>query len=144
MIMRILGVDPGSKYIGLAISDPTGTIANPLMVIEHRSKEVDADQIANQVKIHSVERIVIGQSIDAEGLPTFEGRKSTRLAGLLQRKVFRQVILWNEGFSTQDVRKAKIMMGVSKKDRKGHFDELAATIILQSYLDSLGIISENT
>ena len=59
MIMRILGVDPGSKYIGLAISDPTGTIANPLMVIEHRSKEVDADQIASKIMLSLRRKIAV-------------------------------------------------------------------------------------
>jgi putative Holliday junction resolvase len=134
--MRILAIDPGIRRIGLAISDPTGTIANPLMVLEHLSKEKDSERIAIQAELNSVNIIILGQSLDDVGLPSFEGRRSARLADMLRRLVSVPVILWNEGFSTKDARNARIMMGASKKQRSGHLDALAATIILQSYLDS--------
>jgi putative Holliday junction resolvase len=135
--MRILAIDPGIKHIGLAISDPSGTIANPLMVLEHQSKETDIESIILQVALNSVELIILGQSIDDNGIPTFEGRRSARLAEMLRRKVSVPVVLWNEGFSTQDARMARIKMGVSKKRRTGHMDAMAASVILQSYLDSI-------
>jgi putative Holliday junction resolvase len=133
--MRILAIDPGIKHIGLAISDPSGTIANPLMVLEHQSKETDIESIILQVALNSVELIILG--LDDNGIPTFEGRRSARLAEMLRRKVSVPVVLWNEGFSTQDARMARIKMGVSKKRRTGHMDAMAASVILQSYLDSI-------
>lgn len=134
--MRILAVDPGEKRIGIAISDLTGTIANPLTVIRHISRLNDATRIAQMTTIHEVDLIVIGQSLDENGQPSFEGRRAGRLADALHTQTDTPIILWDEGFSTQDARLARINMNVSRKKRSGHMDELAATVILQSYLDA--------
>ena len=134
--MRVLGVDPGSKRIGLAISDETGTIANPLMVIEHVRREADAAQVARIAAERGAALIVVGQSLDAEGKPTFEGRRAGRFAAALRRQTGLPVVLWDEAFSTQRARRARIEMGVSRARRAGHLDELAAAVILQSYLDA--------
>jgi putative holliday junction resolvase len=134
--MRILAVDPGSKRIGLAISDPTGTIANPLMVILHVARLVDAAVVAEQAASRSAELIVIGQSFDDNGAPSFEGRRSLRFAEALKTQTSIPVILWDESFTTQAARLARIEMGAARKKRSGHLDELAATALLQSYLDA--------
>ncbi len=134
--MRILGVDPGSKKLGVAISDPTGTIANPLTVLAHVSRPVDAASVAGLAAEHGAELIVIGQSFDEEGTPSFEGRRSARFAEALKTQTTLQVILWDESLTTQDARSARIQMGASRKHRAGHLDELAATVLLQSYLDA--------
>jgi putative Holliday junction resolvase len=134
--MRILAVDPGSKRIGLAISDQTGTIANPLMVVLHVARLVDAAVVAGQAAAHEAGLIVVGQSLDDEGNPTFEGRRAKRFAEALRTQTNVPVVLWDEGFTTQDARSARINLGVSRKKRSGHLDELAATILLQSYLNA--------
>jgi len=134
--MRILAVDPGSKRIGLAISDPTGTIANPLMVILHVARLVDAAAVAELAASHTAGLIVIGQSFDEDGNPSFEGRRSRRFAEALKTQTTIPVILWDESFTTQAARSARLQMGASRKNRSGHLDDLAATALLQSYLDS--------
>lgn len=134
--MRILGIDPGSKRIGVAISDPTGTIANPLTVINHVSRMSDASEITQLAERHKVKRIVVGQSLDEYGEPTLEGRRAARLAGAIREQSDLIVELWDESFSTQQARAARIAMGTRRKKRSGHMDEMAATIILQSYLDA--------
>lgn len=134
--MRIMSIDPGTKHLGLAISDPTGTIANPLMILKHVSREMDTDAIAREVLKYEVELIVIGQSLDDDGKPTYEGRRSIRLAQMLERKLSVPVKFWNESFSTRDAKSARVLMGGSRKRRAGHLDDLAATVILQSYLDA--------
>ena len=134
--MRILAVDPGSKRICLAISDPTGTIANPLTVIVHVARLVDAAAVADLAASRAAGLIVIGQSFDDEGNPSFEGRRSVRFAEALQTQTSIPVILWDESFTTQAARLARIQMGVARKSRSGHLDELAATALLQSYLDA--------
>lgn len=134
--MRILAVDPGEKRIGVALSDPTGTIANPLTVIRHTSRINDAARIAQMVTFHEVDLIVIGQSLDENGQPTFEGRRAGRFADVLHTQTDTPIILWDESFSTQDARSARINMNVSRRKRSGHLDELAATVILQSYLEA--------
>lgn len=134
--MRILGIDPGSKRIGVAISDPTGTIANPLTVISHVSRTSDASEISQLAEGHEAGKIVVGQSLDEYGEPTLEGRRAARLAGAIREKSGLSVELWDESFSTQQARAARIAMGTRRKKRSGHMDEMAATVILQSYLDA--------
>ncbi len=134
--MRILAVDPGSKRIGLAISDSTGTIANPLMVLDHVARQVDAAAVAELAKTNEAGLIVVGQSLDDDGHPTFEGRRAGRFAHALKTQTNLPVVFWDESFTTQDARAARIAMGVSRKNRLGHLDSVAATVLLQSYLDA--------
>jgi putative Holliday junction resolvase len=134
--VRILSVDPGSKRIGLAISDPSGTIANPLTVLDHRARLVDAASVADLARANRVVRIIVGQSLDDDGLPTFEGRRSARFAEALRTQTDLPVELWDEALTTRDARSARIALGVSRRRRSGHLDDLAATVLLQSYLDA--------
>ena len=134
--MRILAVDHGEKQIGLALSDPTATLASPLKVIKHVSRLMDAAQVANLASENEVALIVIGQSYDEEGKPNLAGRRAAKFAQALKEQTQIPVILWDESFSTQDARATRIEMGVSRKKRAGHLDELAAVMILKSYLEA--------
>ena len=134
--MRILAIDPGSKRIGLAISDPTGTIANPLTVLRHVSRLLDAATVAELASSNEAGLIVVGQSFDDDGHPSFEGRRSARFVEALKTQTAIPVVLWDESFTTQDARSARIQMGIARKNRSGHLDDLAATVLLQSYLDA--------
>ena len=133
--MRILGIDPGDKNIGVALSDPTGTIANPLTVIQHVSRPIDAATVAQLARENDVGKIIVGQSFDRDGKPNFQGRKAARLAAAIRTQTEIPVVLWDEAYSTKTARSARIAMGTTRSKRKGHLDELAATVILQSYLD---------
>jgi putative Holliday junction resolvase len=134
--MRILAVDHGEKRIGLALSDPTATIASPLKVIEHVSRAIDAAQVADLAAQNNVTLIVIGQSFDEEGSPNPAGRRAGRFADELKNQTNLPIELWDESFSTQDARSARIELGVSRKKRAGHQDVFAAVVILQSYLEA--------
>jgi putative Holliday junction resolvase len=134
--MRILAVDHGEKNIGLAISDPSATIASPLKVIKHVSRLLDAAQVANLASENDAALIVIGQSYDEEGKPNLAGRRAAKFAEALKEQTHIPVILWDESFSTQDARALTIEMGVSRRKRAGHMDELAAVMILKSYLEA--------
>jgi len=134
--MRILAIDHGEKQIGLALSDPTAMIASPLKVIRHVSRLMDAAQVANLASENNVILIVIGQSFDEEGKPNLAGRRAAKFAEALKEQTQVPIILWDESFSTQDARATRIEMGVSRKKRAGHVDELAAVMILRSYLDA--------
>ena len=136
MMGRILAVDPGEKRIGLAVSDPTGTIAGPYKVILHAARALDAALIAVEAADLGAVRIIVGQATDSEGLPSPEGRKAARLAEAIAGQTTLPVELWDESFSTQMARQARIAMGVSRNRRSGHMDDLAAAVILQSYLDA--------
>jgi len=134
--MRILAVDHGEKRIGLALSDPTATIASPLRVIKHVSRLLDAAQVANLANENDAVLIVIGQSFDEEGNPNLAGRRAAKFAEALKEQTNIPVELFDESFSTQDARATRIEMGVSRKQRSGHMDELAAVMILRSYIES--------
>lgn len=134
--MRILAVDHGEKRIGLALSDPTATIASTFKVIKHVSRVMDAAQVANLAAENEVALIVIGQSYDEEGNPNLAGRRAAKFAEALKEQTQIPIVLWDESFSTQDARATRIEMGVSRKERSGHMDELAAVMILKSYLDA--------
>ena len=139
--MRVLAVDPGEKRLGVAISDPTGTIANPLIILKHISRSINAAEIANLAAEHGAGLIVIGQALDADDQPTPQSRRAARLRQAIQEQTDLPVILWDESGSTQAARSAHIDMGLSRRQRRtrghGHLDDLAATVILQTYLDSL-------
>ena len=134
--MRILAVDHGEKRIGLALSDPTATLASPLLVIKHVSRILDAAQVAAIAVENEAGLIVIGQSFDEVGAPNLAGRRAAKFAEALREQTNIPVELFDESFSTQDARAARIELGVSRKKRAGHMDELAAVMILRSYIES--------
>ncbi len=138
--MRILAVDPGEKRIGLAISDPTGIIANPLTVLQHSARAIDAASIAQLAAEHEAGQIIVGASYDEEGQLTPQGRRAERLAQAIAAQTELPVALWDEAGSTQAARRASIELGVPARKRRqqghGHLDEIAATYILQTYLDA--------
>ncbi|HSV84951.1 MAG TPA: Holliday junction resolvase RuvX [Levilinea sp.] len=136
MSKRILGVDPGQKRIGLAISDPTATIANPLRVIPHVARTIDAAVIAQIASENDCVRIIVGQALDSEGNRGATARHSERLADEIRSQTELPVELWDESGSTQQARSAAIALRTPRRKRSGHLDEIAATIILQSYLDA--------
>jgi len=133
---RVLCVDPGEKRIGLAVSDLSGTIANPLKVLEHISRTIDAARIADLASECEAGLIVVGQPLDEDGQIGPQARKSQRLGEAIGLQTSTPVAYWDESGSTQTARKARIEMGVSRDHRKGHMDDIAATVILQTYLDA--------
>ena len=134
--MRILGIDPGEKRIGLAISDDLGIAANPLGVILHTSRQADVESILKIASDSGVERIVIGQSLDDDGNLTPSARKAIRLADEIRLLTDIPVVMVDEYGSTNEAQSAAIEMGIPRGRRKGHRDAIAALIILQRYLDS--------
>jgi putative Holliday junction resolvase len=134
--MRILCVDPGDKRIGLAISDPTATLARPFKVIHHTNRRADAAEIAEIAAAEQVSLIVIGQATDLDGKPNISGRKARRLAGAVRAHTQIPVILWDESHSTQAARQSRADLGIGKGKRRDHMDDRAAAVILQSYLDA--------
>ena len=134
--MRILAVDHGEKRIGLALSDPTATIASPLQVIKHTTRLMDAAQVANLASDNEVGLIIIGQSFDEEGTPNLAGRRAANFADVLKEQTDIPIELVDESFSTQDARSTVIEMGLPRKKRRGHHDALAAVMILRSYIES--------
>ena len=134
--MRILAVDPGEKRIGLALSDPTRTIANPFRIISHKSRKTDAAAIVDLAIESGAGLIIIGQALNADGEATYQSVRAERLAVEIRSQTDIEVLLWDESGSTQAVREAQVTMGASRRARKQHIDDIAAAYILQTFLDS--------
>ena len=139
---RIMGVDPGDKRIGIAISDPTQTIASPYSVIEHTSREADARAILAIGEENQVGLVLIGQALNWDGDISPQGKKAARLAEEIQSLGDIPVKLWDEYGSTRTARESRQMMNLPRNKRKGHHDQIAAVIILQTYLDALAGLEE--
>lgn len=132
--MRVLAVDPGDRRIGLAVSDPTGTISRPLEVIKHQSRIKDAERIIEIAHELGVQLIVVGWALDAYGEVGHSARKSKRLADVICERSNFKVQMWDESGTTQEAIQSRVAMGVSRKNRSGHLDDVAASILLQDFL----------
>ncbi len=132
--MKVLSVDPGEKRIGLAISDPTGTLARPLKVVKHEARAKDAQRIAAIAAEEGAAMIVVGQALDANGEIGPQARKSQRLADAIQQVSDLPIRLWDESGTTQAAIHSRIEMGVARKKRRGHLDDVAASVLLQDFL----------
>ena len=134
---RILAVDHGEKRIGLALSDETATLAAPLGVLNHVSRALDAARVAEVAREKEAAQIVVGQSFDEAGIPNAAGRRAARFAAALRTQTDLPVELWDESLTTQDAQAARLAGGAPRRKRSGHLDDLAAAVLLQSYLDTL-------
>ncbi len=143
---RLMAVDPGDRRIGIAVSDPTGTIARSLTVLAHQSRLQDARRILELAAVNEVQGIIVGKPCQESGVDSPQGRKADRLADVLRAEGTLPVILWDESGTTDQAQAVRREMGVSRAKRAGHLDSLAAAILLQDYLDTVnaGNTNENT
>jgi putative Holliday junction resolvase len=133
--MIILAVDPGAVRIGLALSDASRTIATPLEVFRHKSRELDAQYITSIAAARGAEHIIIGQSLNENGEPTESGRSAGRLAAAVREASGLPVGLVEESFTTADVLDTRLESGMKRKKRRTPPDAEAAALLLQHYLD---------
>ncbi len=134
---RILGIDFGSKRIGLALSDETETIASPLTALAVGSRP-PIDVIATLVKEHQVDTIVVGLPLTLRGESGPQSKQVEAFCQQLEQAVEIAVKTWDERFSTVEAQRRLREVSSKKKGRRfGETDVLAAAIMLQSYLDSL-------
>ena len=137
--MRILSLDVGERRVGIAISDPTATLARPLQTLERASRKDDFAAIAALVAEHDVGLIVVGQPLSLDGAEGPQARRVARYAAALADALPVEIVSWDERFST--VRADEILRQNRKEKKKrraradGEIDAIAAAVILQSYLD---------
>ena len=135
--MRILGLDIGQKTIGVAISDPLGFTAQGITTIRRKKKEEDINEIINLCKEYAVETIVVGLPKNMNGSIGFAGEKIMEFTELLKDSVECKIELWDERFTTVAAHRAMLEADLSRGKRKKIVDKIAATYILQGYLDRL-------
>lgn len=136
--MRILGLDIGSKRIGVAVSDELGLTAQPLETLVSKGTEADLERIATLVDRFQAEEIVIGIPLNMNGTEGPEAKKVRAIAERIAQKVQIPVREWDERLSTVAAERTLLEADVSRSKRRKVIDKLAAVIILQGYLDGRG------
>ena len=134
--MRILSLDYGSKRIGVAVCDELGMTAQGLATIARKNRRKDLEEIAGFIRTYSVEKIVIGYPIRLDGTEGIECEKINKFASMLESTFSLPVIKWDETLSTKAAEEILIRANIARKRRKNIVDKLAASLILQGYLDA--------
>jgi putative Holliday junction resolvase len=131
-----MGLDYGDRRIGVAISDAFGWTAQGVEVIERRRDEGELDRIAALVKDNEVGEIVVGLPKNMNGTIGPRGEICMEFANTLRESLSLPVHLWDERLSTVSAERTLLEADVSRKKRKQVVDKMAASLILQNYLDS--------
>ncbi|MFC4776528.1 Holliday junction resolvase RuvX [Paenibacillus sp. GCM10023252] len=134
--MRIMGLDYGDRRIGVAVSDAFRWTAQGTGVVERRRDGSELDRIAELVNEHEVSEIVVGLPKNMNGTIGPRGEICIEFAQQLQQTLNLPVHLWDERLTTVSAERTLIEADVSRKKRKLVIDKMAATLILQNYLDS--------
>ena len=134
--MRYLGLDVGSRTVGVATSDPSGLIASSYGIIRH-NEEYDklVDEVKKIITEREIEAIVLGLPKNMNNTIGPKGELSYKFKEMLEKSTGLKVYLMDERLTTKQATDILIMNDTSRKKRKKVIDSMAATIILQSYLD---------
>jgi putative Holliday junction resolvase len=134
--MRILGLDVGSKTIGMAVSDELELVANTLATLQRKGMEQDLRQLTAVIGEQDVGAIVVGLPKNMNGSLGPSAEMVLQLVEELRRTVVQPVLTWDERLSTVAAEKTLLEADMSRKKRKKVIDQVAAVLILQGYLDS--------
>ena len=138
--MRVLGLDYGSKTVGVAVSDPLGYTAQGIEIIRRKSENKLRQTLARIEELiseYQVEKIVLGLPKNMNNTMGDRAVKSLEFKDMLERRTGLPVIMWDERLTTVAAQRVFIEAKVRRENRKEYVDELAAIFILQGYLDSL-------
>ena len=142
--MRILGLDYGSKTVGVAVSDPLVLTAQRLDTIwrkqENKLRQTLA-RIKELVDEYQIEQIVLGYPKNMNNTVGERAEKALEFKEMLEKRIGLPVIMWDERLTTVEADRTLMEAGVRRENRKQYLDGLAAVFILQGYLDSLGNVS---
>jgi putative Holliday junction resolvase len=136
-VRRILGLDLGAKRIGLAVSDPLGITAQGLEVWVRRDRQADLDHLLKVARDYDVEHLVVGLPRHLDGRLGAAAPEIMEFAGALGEALGVEVIFWDERLTTVAAERLLVQADVSRRRRRQVVDQLAAVLILQSYLDHL-------
>jgi len=138
--VRALGLDPGSKRIGVAVSDLSGSIASPLLVLRRgESNARDVDAIARIARDEEADVIVIGLPLNMDGTRGPSARAAAGLARQLATVVDVPVELHDERLTTVTADRSMLDAGLDAVERRQRVDKVAAAIMLQSWLDARAV-----
>ena len=133
--MRILSMDVGDRRIGMAVSDTLGWTAQGIPTLERKGTEYDLEVIRKVLDQYEPELIVIGLPKNMNGSLGPQGEKVQQFAETLTNHFNHEIVFWDERLTTVSANRALLEGNVSRKKRKQQVDQIAAVLILQSYLD---------
>ena len=140
--MRILGLDYGSKTVGVAVSDPLGLTAQKVETIwrkqENKLRRTLA-RIEELIAEYEVEKIVLGFPKNMNNTVGERAEKALEFGEMLKKRTGLEVIMWDERLTTVEADRTLIEAGVRREKRKQYLDEIAAVFILHGYRDSLSV-----
>ncbi len=136
--MRIMGLDIGSRTIGVAISDELGITAQGLKTIKRRSMEEDLKEISLIIAQFKIDKIVVGLPKNMDGTIGKQAELIFQWIKAAKEKIYLPMVTWDERLSTVEASKILLEADLSRKKRKGVIDKLAAVLILQGYLNQSG------
>ena len=138
--MRIMGLDYGSKTVGVAISDPLGITAQAIETIcrkDGNKLRKTCARIETLIEEYKVERIVLGLPKHMNNDIGDRAERSLEFGKMLSRRTGLEVVMWDERLTTVEAERTLIENKVRREDRKKYIDKIAAVFILQGYLDSI-------
>lgn len=133
---RVLGIDPGERRIGLALSDELGLLARPVEILPRRSLDEAVAAIVDLIQKERVEQVVVGVPVSLDGHLGPQARRSLRFVGALRRRAPVPVSTWNEQYSTVEAQRRLVEAGRWPRNRRQRLDAAAAAVLLQDYLDA--------
>lgn len=132
---RLLGLDVGDTTIGLALSDLRRSIATPLLTIERKKFSKDVEQLKTVVSTHKISGFIVGYPVNMDGSKGARAQSTQTFVSNLSKHFNLPMLFWDERFSTMVVEKMMIEADMSRKRRAELVDKLAASYMLQGYLD---------
>ena len=140
--MRIMGLDYGSKTVGVAVSDALGLTAQAVETIQRKEENKLRKTLARieaLIQEYGAERIVLGFPKNMNNTIGDRAEKSLAFQEMLERRTGLPVIMWDERLTTVEAARTLMESGVRRENRKQYVDQIAAVFILQGYLDSLSM-----
>ena len=137
--MRIMGLDYGSKTVGIAVSDTLLITAQSVEIIRRESENKLRKTLARIEELiaeYQVTKLVLGLPTNMNNTEGIRVEKTKEFKAMLERRTGLEVVLWDERLTTVAADKAMMEAGIRREDRKNYVDKIAAAFILQGYLDS--------
>lgn len=136
--MRVMGLDYGSKTVGVALSDPLFLTAQGLEIVRREREDKlrqTLSRLESIIEEYEVERIVLGYPKNMNNTEGVRCEKTKAFQEMLEKRTGLPVVLWDERLTTVEADRTMIEGGIRRENRKEYVDKLAAVFILQSYLD---------
>ncbi len=143
--MRWMGLDYGSKTVGIAISDPLGFTAQPVEIVRRKSENKLRQTLARieeLVREYQVTELVLGFPKNMNNTLGERASKSLEFKEMLEKRTGLPVVMWDERLTTVEANRAMVEGRVRREDRGRYVDAIAAVLILQGYLDRMGNLKE--